>query len=614
MTTTLPPDPWKALGIDRDADKAEIRSAYKKLVLKCHPDKVQDPTLKAQKQNEFQKVQQAYELLNDDAEKAKYEQKLKLAELQRAAAAKVQQEMKNSPNSSVPRSSPKYTTYDIRTAEPASRHKSPTSPSGGKVYTHYASAHTRSHEEVPSSRAYYFEEVDRHARRTASYEKPSKRDEERREKDERRRRRDEEDLLKREKDRERERDREKERDREREREREKEREREREKADREREKEREARKAEKKRIEKEREKERRREREDRSRQPYVEQYEFYVADAYAEDEKYVTSRSEKKRSSSKKKHDDTRDRERDRGREREKSSSRRAKSPHVTGDKHMDSFAFAQSYLSSQGVEHAEKHQYWKSQSYEAPSFLTPPAPSPPPVDFEEESIRHASARAAAGRRPSHDAARSKEKLRYEVVDATPARPIPPLSKSYSAPPPAPESPPRPIRSHTTPHETYTRTMPSLARATTWTASPVMDDRHPTAAEYYDDYSDDDRDRTERRRYRSSRRARSPIVASEPIRYKVDGVKTSKLDPQYVPYSGGESPSSRRYAPEEFLGAHSPSSTTYAGAPFTKVKESRSYGLGDVKYTEYTPPTYFSTSHHSHSGYGSGGDGYPVPA
>ena len=55
----LPPDPWKMLGVEKNADKSDIRSAYKKLVLKTHPDKVQDPTLKAEKQEQFQKIQQA---------------------------------------------------------------------------------------------------------------------------------------------------------------------------------------------------------------------------------------------------------------------------------------------------------------------------------------------------------------------------------------------------------------------------------------------------------------------------------------------------------------------------------------------------------------------------
>lgn len=61
----------------------EIRSAHRKLVLKCHPDKVQDPTLKAEKQDEFQRVQQAYELLSDEHERRCYDDQVKLAELRK---------------------------------------------------------------------------------------------------------------------------------------------------------------------------------------------------------------------------------------------------------------------------------------------------------------------------------------------------------------------------------------------------------------------------------------------------------------------------------------------------------------------------------------------------
>ncbi|KAL2015552.1 hypothetical protein VTK56DRAFT_5228 [Thermocarpiscus australiensis] len=590
--TNLPPDPWKALGVERNADKTEIRAAYKKLVLKCHPDKVQDPALKAQKQDEFQKVQQAYELLNDDVERAKYEDQLKLAELQRTV--KVQQaSMKNSPNTSVPRTSSRYPAHDIRTAETSPRSKSYSSPSSGKVYTHYASPHTRSHEEVPSSRVYpVFEESERQARRTASYEKPSKREEERRERDkeERRRRREEDELSRL-------------REREREREREKDREREREKAEREKEREREARKAEKKRLEKEREKERRREADDKARRhkPYVEPYaDAYVEDLWIEDEKYVSSRSEKKRSSGKK-HDETRERDRDRDREREKSTSRRAKSPHASSvpsseRKHLDHFEHAASYISrAGGSAPSQVPAFWKSQT-PPDSFLAPPvAPTPPPVDFEDETIRHAAARAAA-RRSSNDAARSREKLRYDTVDATTAaRPIPTLSKSYSNPPVAPESPPRLSRSSTTPHESYARPIPSLARNQTWAAGGVVDDRRP-AAEYYDYESEDDR---ERRHRRSRRAAQSP--PPEPVRYKVEGTKTSKLEPHY---SYGESPSSRRYA-DEVVDSHSPSTTYAAAAPF-RYKEAKAYNLEKVKFAEYDQPSYYPT-------HGSG-DGYPVMA
>ena len=75
-------DPYKILGVAKDATLATIRSAHRKLVLTCHPDKCTDETLKAQKADEFHKVQQAYELLSDEQKRSRYDQKVKLAELQ----------------------------------------------------------------------------------------------------------------------------------------------------------------------------------------------------------------------------------------------------------------------------------------------------------------------------------------------------------------------------------------------------------------------------------------------------------------------------------------------------------------------------------------------------
>ncbi|TVY37252.1 Chaperone protein DnaJ [Lachnellula subtilissima] len=83
MALNLPADPYKALGVSKDAQLPEIRSAHRKLVLKCHPDKVQDAALKAIKQDEFQKVQQAYELLSDQTRRDQYDDQLKLFELRK---------------------------------------------------------------------------------------------------------------------------------------------------------------------------------------------------------------------------------------------------------------------------------------------------------------------------------------------------------------------------------------------------------------------------------------------------------------------------------------------------------------------------------------------------
>ena len=81
MGSPVPQDPYKALGVSKDATLANIRSVYRKLVLTCHPDKFLDETVKAQKADEFHKVQQAYELLSDEQKRTRYDEKVKLAEL-----------------------------------------------------------------------------------------------------------------------------------------------------------------------------------------------------------------------------------------------------------------------------------------------------------------------------------------------------------------------------------------------------------------------------------------------------------------------------------------------------------------------------------------------------
>ncbi|KAL4811481.1 hypothetical protein BDV18DRAFT_129434 [Aspergillus unguis] len=82
--TVLPDfDPYEALGVAKDATLAEIKSSHRKLVLKCHPDKIKDESLRSEAQDQFQKVQQAYECLSDETSRTKYDNKVKLAELKR---------------------------------------------------------------------------------------------------------------------------------------------------------------------------------------------------------------------------------------------------------------------------------------------------------------------------------------------------------------------------------------------------------------------------------------------------------------------------------------------------------------------------------------------------
>ena len=59
-------DPYKILGISRDATKNDIKKAYRKLAVEYHPDKGGD-------ENKFKQVSEAYSILADENKKRKYE-------------------------------------------------------------------------------------------------------------------------------------------------------------------------------------------------------------------------------------------------------------------------------------------------------------------------------------------------------------------------------------------------------------------------------------------------------------------------------------------------------------------------------------------------------------
>jgi curved DNA-binding protein CbpA len=105
MSCPLPPDPYLVLGLSKDADAATIRSTYRKLAFKCHPDKVADESLKQQKQEEFHKIQQAYELIGDEEKRREYD-----------ALVRLEQNRKESQKS---RPDVKPSHYETRTAAPA---------------------------------------------------------------------------------------------------------------------------------------------------------------------------------------------------------------------------------------------------------------------------------------------------------------------------------------------------------------------------------------------------------------------------------------------------------------------------------------------------------------
>ncbi|KAI8842763.1 hypothetical protein BJ741DRAFT_591802 [Chytriomyces cf. hyalinus JEL632] len=61
---------YEIIGIERDADADQIRRAYRKQALKCHPDKRGDDPVAAE---QFQKLSKAYEVLSDEKKRQVYD-------------------------------------------------------------------------------------------------------------------------------------------------------------------------------------------------------------------------------------------------------------------------------------------------------------------------------------------------------------------------------------------------------------------------------------------------------------------------------------------------------------------------------------------------------------
>ncbi|WP_017935623.1 molecular chaperone DnaJ [Nocardioides sp. Iso805N] len=62
-------DPYELLGVDRDADDAAIKKAYRKLARQYHPDVNPDPVA----QEKFKEVSHAYEILSDPQKRAAFD-------------------------------------------------------------------------------------------------------------------------------------------------------------------------------------------------------------------------------------------------------------------------------------------------------------------------------------------------------------------------------------------------------------------------------------------------------------------------------------------------------------------------------------------------------------
>ncbi|MFH1836746.1 MAG: DnaJ domain-containing protein, partial [Candidatus Omnitrophota bacterium] len=64
-------DYYKLLGVSKEASQDEIKSAYRKLAVKYHPDK--NPGNK-EAENKFKEISHAYEILGNPEKRKKYDQ------------------------------------------------------------------------------------------------------------------------------------------------------------------------------------------------------------------------------------------------------------------------------------------------------------------------------------------------------------------------------------------------------------------------------------------------------------------------------------------------------------------------------------------------------------
>lgn len=83
MSDTLTTDPYKTLGVNNGCSVADVKKAYRKLVLTCHPDKTGalSASQKKEKDEQFHNVQKAHDVLTDAHERKRYDDRVQLEKL-----------------------------------------------------------------------------------------------------------------------------------------------------------------------------------------------------------------------------------------------------------------------------------------------------------------------------------------------------------------------------------------------------------------------------------------------------------------------------------------------------------------------------------------------------
>ena len=69
------PDYYKTLGVSKNASKADIKKAYRKLALKYHPDRAEKSNIEPKlAEKKFKEISEAYSILSDDKKRQQYDQ------------------------------------------------------------------------------------------------------------------------------------------------------------------------------------------------------------------------------------------------------------------------------------------------------------------------------------------------------------------------------------------------------------------------------------------------------------------------------------------------------------------------------------------------------------